>query len=343
MRWAAVGLALLVALGWGFGQRRARQRFELQVENAHQAAFYKLVGAVEALEEELRLVEAAGGERAWREGLTAARERARAAGEGAAGLPLPAQPLERSGAFLARAASTADGLLQQQPLPNAAGRTIVAELRQQAAYLRDELLGLVQLTGSGRLRWAEAAAAAAPDGDGGGLTPINRALQSMEDGWAAGEATAVGPLPVPAPPEAERCARSFLQRAFGDISAPAALERDTTGGLAYFSAVTPAGTQARLAVDGGCRVPYMLAFRPLNAIRLQRSEAESAALAAARRLDLGDLRPAEYDATDGVAVVRLAPVVGGRVDVNHVLSLRIALDNGDLLGLACFPHPHRGS
>lgn len=356
MRWLALALALalLLVAGWGYAQRRARTRLDLQVENAHQAAFFGLLAEVEALEEQLAALEAAQGG-AWREGLTAARERARAAAVAAAGLPLPAQPLERSGVYLERVSGLAGDMLRRGQGPDAAALAAVGELRRQATYLREELAVVANLTGSGRVRWAAAAAAAGPAGDGDRPTPINRAVRALEYGWPAAPlvqapAPPSVPAPVmpsvqgPAPAVAEGCAREFLARVFGDTSGPAALERDAATGLAYFAAATPAGTQVRLAVDGQCRTPYMLAYRPSKAgpggvqasgaIRLQRREAEAAALAAAGRLGLGEVEPTGYRATDGVAVVTLTPVADGLVYFDEAVSLRIALDDGALLGLA---------
>ena len=332
-------LALGLALTWGYGQRRARLRLELQAENVHQAAFARLAGGVEALAEQLAVLEVVQSDRAWREGLATVRARALAAAEAVTGLPLPAQPLARSGAYLGRAATVAADLLRREAWDRAA----VVDLRRGAEYLRAELAALADLTGSGRLRWAAAAAVAGPDGDGNGLTPINLAVQALEDGWPGAPAPAGSGTPgLPSPEAAARCAAAWLGRAFGNVGAPTALERDATAGLVYFSATTPAALQLRLAVDVACRAPYMLAFRPLGQPVLKREAASASALAAVDRLGLGQFQVTGYRATDGVALVTLAPVAAGRVYFDDTLYLRIARDNGEFLGLtggAFFSHP----
>ncbi|MCI8435108.1 MAG: hypothetical protein HFK10_04005 [Clostridia bacterium] len=93
-----------------------------------------------------------------------------------------------------------------------------------------------------------------------------------------------------------------------------------------------ASVYASMSVQGGMILNLLVAKTP-GAVHLSEKESERLAIDYAERLGYHDLVPVWYNADAGVAYVNLAPVSGDAILYTDLVKVKVALDDGTIMGL----------
>lgn len=89
---------------------------------------------------------------------------------------------------------------------------------------------------------------------------------------------------------------------------------------------------ASMSVQGGMILNLTVAKTP-KAVQLSEKEAERLAIDYAERLGYHDMVPVWYNAASGAAYVNLAPEAGGAILYTDLVKIKVALDDGTIMGL----------
>lgn len=347
-----IGLALVASLAWGFTQSRARAQLALRTENQYHQSLYRLHGSVVDLEESL------GTLLATREPALALRELqelrvfANMAIESLAGLPLLTVSLERTQNFLNSVRNVAEEYAYQ--LYHGQGisdkqRGQLRELHDQALYLKAELGNLTQTFASQGIRWSETENVTRMAADGNGTTPIVQGFGRLEDKFQAPPGEEGATVPGVGP----------LRRPKGDLGAPISQDQAVAAVTKFLDLPPAAPPQAGGKMEGhmpvylvsatktngvaitagvselGGHVVWLLDGRPVPTAALGRDALIAQARAWMAKNGMGEFEPYLYeegDENDNVAVLTMVPVRSGVWYFSERAKLRLAQDNGELLG-----------
>lgn len=364
-RWLAAVLLLAAtgSLGWGAGQRREAAILKANLESERRQAFHQLLGNVERLETLLSKAVVAGTPeqqtillmQAWRE--------ANEARVALAGLPLAQLSLERTSRFLAQAGDFTYSLVRQ----NSRGESLrpdqrdkLAGLERQAASLNGDLHRMLRELDREGFAWSDVRFGP----NGRETTPAAETAQkpaSLIEARMAGFPTLTydgpfsdhverkagqGPpkaVPGPAekavppvsPTEAERIALDFIP--FPRSGARARVLGKAQGKIpSYTVRVEPAPGTGRVAYldvsRQGSTVVWMLAPRHISGSRLEAGEARDRALAFLEARGITGLEETSRLREGNALVFSFAAVAGGVILYPDLVKVRVALDNGEVVG-----------
>lgn len=101
---------------------------------------------------------------------------------------------------------------------------------------------------------------------------------------------------------------------------------------------------ASMSVKGGV-ILNLTVSKPVDAVHLSEKDAERLAIEYAERIGYKDLTPVWYNEGSGIAYVNLAPEADGAVLYTDLVKVKIALDDGTVLGIEakgyCLNHHDR--
>ncbi len=341
-------LPVLVGI-WGYGQMTARQALDLRAENAYRRAFHGLIARVEGLESRLDTLMVANTEAMLLKSLEEVRLQATSASEDLNLLPLGAVPLNQVKRFISQIGELSRSLslkVQGGQVLSADDRAAIFNLRDQSRYFATQLNELRGLQQSGRLRWVDQDRFLDASYDGEVKSPLLDPLVHLDKYFAQGVAKAGAAAPKPGEPpaglagaeisaaDAVQVARRFLgDRLAGDPK----VVSETKGELPSHRLDAPLknGLTAHLDVTRrGGHVAWMLADRPVTGKTLQPTDDIRIAREFATSRGYSDMALesfTEYDAKD-VGVVSLVPRQDGVLLYPDLVRVRIAQDNGEVIG-----------
>ncbi len=353
-----LGLALAGALFWGYTRNAEANRLALRAENEYQQAFHRLDFTVTNVEDTLARSLATTAPRLQQQLFGDLRVYSASAVESLANLPLTNVKMERTQKFLNDTLTVSDELDMQlekgQKLTSTQWNQL-KELHGQAAFLKKELQELGGLVAGGRIRLRDTERVTAAGVDGTAETPVLQGISNVEKGLTpppgeeGAEASQAGPhmkpkadlgpkVPVE---EAQRIAAKFPDLPPG--AGPQLVGRaDGNLPVYLFSLTKTNNVPVTIAVteDGG-HVLEMLDGRPQGPPTLQRDQVIAQAREFTTKNGLSnvvDLAYDEYGEEGGVAVVTLAPVENDLVIFHQRIKVRVARDNGEILGYDARDH-----
>ena len=357
-RWSAVLLpvvaVLLVAVwGWGYRADKLKTALLLKAENQYQLSFHELGHDLDRLHTELGNALAVHANshsyqkrcliNIWRLTSQAQSEVGR--------LPLAMLPVQQTDEFLARVARFAyDRAIRdfdREPLSDGERRTL-EQLYKQSGQIRDRIRELQENVITGRWRWVdlEKALAANPDlsqnAIADGFKALDRQVREFSSVDLGPTSKSFEPrtLNALAGPEVSaddirRKAARFLQMAENEASALEVVENGPVDGFRTYT-VTRRSSDGVEMLDytrkGGQLIRY-LHDRPIGDRTLSGEEAGEIAWRALEENGFSEVAPVSYDEYDNVAVFTYAAERGGVVYYPERLTARVALDNGELVGL----------
>ncbi|MCG0238414.1 MAG: germination protein YpeB [Firmicutes bacterium] len=355
---AVLALALVGALAWGYTQHRQRVQLALRAENTYQQAFHRLQQSMASIEEQLAVSLATGSARLLARQMSDLKVFTSGAVEDLAGLPLLNVKLEQTHQFLNRLFDTADRLDLRAERGEAAtpeDRRALQELYQQARALNGELNKLATVVAGGRIRWADTERATMLTADGDGRTPILDGFSAIERGLQPppGEESANAPATAPSdravsdlgpripPEEAVRIAVRFLDLPPTTQPQPPTLvpgavpvylvSYTKTSGVPVTVAVTQEGGHVLEVLDG----------REVKEVALDREAVLDRARQFLAKNGFDPVVEVDYDEygdAGGVAVAVFVPVEDGLPIFHQRLKVRVARDNGEILGYDAREH-----
>lgn len=347
-----LALALVAALGWGYTRHAEANRLALRSENSYQQAFHRLDQSLSNIEDALGSALAVTNPLAHRRLFSDLRVYAATAVESLAGLPLLNVKLERTEHFLNSVQDTAERLerhVERGGRVGEADRRLLRELHSQAAFLKGEMARLGTLASGGRIRWLDTERVTHAGADGNGTTPLLQRISALEQGMApppgeeGAEALAgdlkMRPKAPLGPPISEAQARDIAAR-FLDIppAGPAASVTRADGPvpvwLVSYTKANNVPVTVVVSVEGG-HVLQMLDGRPVGSPTLSREQAIARArdfLAKNGHRETVLYAYDDYADAGAMAVVTLVPVENGLAIYHQRMKVRLALDNGEVIG-----------
>jgi len=342
-----VGLAL-VAL-WGYGQMLQKNRVMQRAEGGYQRAFHQLIDHTVNIESNLAHLQVSMDRRQQIADLDRVRLHATAAREELAQLPLTTVRLGKTTAFFGSLMDTTEALalklLDNEQL-NDQDRAKLKGMHDSALYARDELYTVSQVANSGRMRWIDAERLGAYDYTGATKNPLVENLLRFDGGLK------VDPKPVSIPvykavtgtDVTAQQAADVAARFVGDLLQPGTLKpvHEVAGDVPTYQLEGTARGGQPLAIQvtrKGGHPLWMLAQR----IPAQRTLDQNQAIARAEeflkaRASTLDgttplaFMPVTYQESENVALVNLAPREGDVVLYPDTIRVKVALDNGEILG-----------
>lgn len=358
--WAILFLALALggALFWGYHRNAEANRLALRAENTYQQAFNRLDFTVTNMEDTLAQLLATTSPKLQMRLLHDLRVYSVSAVESLANLPLTYVKMERTQKFLRDTEAAADAFAAQidrgQKLSDQQWNQL-KELHGQSAFLKKELQDLAALVAGGRIRLRDTERVTHAGVDGTAVTPVLQGISRLEMGMKPppGEEGAEAPRPGPhMKPKADLGPKVTLEQArqiaarFPDLPPgttpqcadpdPARCRSDGNVPVYVFSLTKANNVPVTIAVsEEGGHVLEMLDGRPQGPPTLNREQAIARARAFAAKNGLPnvvELNYDEYGEEGSVAVVTLAPVENNLVIFHQRIKVRVARDNGEILG-----------
>lgn len=364
------GISLLVAaaaLIWGAGMRAARDRYQASLEAVYQRSFYDLIDQVEQLQVVTGKALTAASTEQQIAHLSEIWFRAGAAQDALSRLPLEGINTSASRKFLAQMGDYANTLLRDRARGGELGaqeRRQLARFEAETARLSRQLHGLESRLAGRGFRWASVVGTRGARGTGiaqprpvrGAASDLN-AFSTMEERLQKLPALIYdGPFSDHREKERPRgltgglvtreqavdIARRFVDLPAGAVYQPAGRPRDTSGRIPAFSVVlqqrnASGQIYADVSKKGG-HVVWYLNSRPVTAERLGGDEA----LERARRFlaDRGfpSMEPLQSAREDHSLVFAFAPLQDGVVLYPDMVRVKVALDDGQIVGFDARPY-----
>lgn len=345
-----LGVALAGALIWGYTQNRQRSQLALRAENSYQQAFHRLEAMVVDLEDGLARTLATGSPALQRQLLTDLRVFSNGAVESIAGLPLLNVPMERMDAFFNRMRDASDEYAFQldhgQDLTPSQWSNL-RELHGQAAILKTEMGTLAPEVAHGNIRWAQTERATHYAVDGAGQTPLTQAVTRLDGKLQPPGEVGAENLPPPlqrpkghlGPQVSEQTAIARVAR-FLDLPPQGAprYERPIDGNFPIYvvSAVKTNNVPVTAGVSQqGGHIIWMIDGRDVSQATLNKEQAVDRArqfLATNGLHGFTERFYDEYGDAGAIALVALVPERDGITYFNEIINVRVARDNGEILG-----------
>lgn len=344
-----LGVGLALAALWGYGQMLQKDRVMARAESQYQRAFHQLIDHTVNIESRLSKLMVSTNQKQQVVDLDNVRQHATAASEVLAELPLSTVQLGKTISFYNSVMQTADALalklLDGQPL-NDQDRSSLKDLHNASVYARDELYQVSQVASSGRMRWIDAEQLSASDYRGGTKNPLVENLLRFDGG-----------LQVQAQPSSVKPYKGVTG---ADVSAQQAVDTGATftGDILQTGTLRPAqqvaGALPAYQMDGTAKGGQRLIMQvtrkgghPLwiMATRIPGQHTLSRDQAIAKAEDFVRTRTSFFDSTGGltfvpttygesenIALVTLAPKQGDVIIYPDSVDVKVAMDNGEILG-----------
>lgn len=347
--WLGVlGVGLALAALWGYGQALQKNRVMQRVEGQYQRSFHQLIDHTVNVESRLANLMVSTNRRQQIVDLDYVRQHAASAREELAQLPLNTVQMGKTTAFFGSIMDTTDALalklLDNGQLTDQ-DRAKIKDLHDASVYARDELFAVAQVANSGRMRWVDAQRLNATDYTGGSKNPLVENLLRFDGGLkidpkpasvkAYKAVTGTDITPQQATDIASRFAGDLLQ------SGTLRVTREVPGDVPTHQLEgTARGGQPlsmQLTRKGG-HVLWILAQRIPGQRVLDKNQAIARAQdflkARAPMMDPAapNFIPVTYQESENIALVSLAPQQGDVVLYPDMIRIKVALDNGEIIG-----------
>lgn len=345
-----LGLALAGSLFWGYTQNRDRARLAIRAENSYQQSFHRLNAMVVSLEDAMARILATTDPGVQRTLLNDIRVFSATAAESISGLPLLNVPLERTDFFMNQLRNLAE---EYGYILNHGGNLTPsqwAHLRQmyeQSKIFKTEMGQLSPTVAHGNIRWFQTERATHYSADGTQQTPFMQAVARLDGqlapAGAEGAEAVTGPLPRPkgdlGPAVGlEQALRKVTQFLDMGTQEPPRLAQKTEGPFPLYiiSAVKKNNVPVTVGVSvNGGHVIWMLDGREVKDPVLSQDQAMERARQFVAKNGLTGMKEQFYDAygdAGAVAVVTLVPERNGLTYFNEAVKVRLARDDGEILG-----------
>ncbi|HHY45988.1 MAG TPA: germination protein YpeB [Firmicutes bacterium] len=359
-RTVALVMALGVALLWGFREYSNRRAMEIQAENQYQRAFQDLAFHLDSLETELGKALVATSSRQRVRSFSDIWRHAYSAQANLGQLPLAPVPLARTETFLGRVGAFTYTLAQKDsegvPPSDRELRTL-RELGRQARFVSDSVARLRDDLDRRGVRWnrigrsINATSTIRPEKEPvSSVDPASKGLKLVEDGMKRfPEPDFSGTLPPEkvkpraivgatiGPDDAVRIARQFLGPGLTSGMTVRVVSTISTQPAAYRVEVRPArGLPTRIITLDVSRVGghilWMIDDRAPGVTKLTMDEATALGLKFLESKGYRNMTPVFREKVDNIALITYAYVEDGVIIYPDQVRLRIALDNGTILG-----------
>jgi spore germination protein len=351
------------AIVWGYQEHQEKNAILIKAENQYQRAFHDLTRRLGRLHDELgrTLAVSEKSDGMHRRGLINVWRLTSEAQSDISQLPLAMMPLNKAEQFLARlsefAYHTAVRDLKKQPLTEDEIKTLKS-LYEASAEIGGELNQLQNDVIRQRLRWMDVEVALATEKEPydstiiDGFRTLDRKAGSYPDGnWSPSVLSAerkrsensLSGMPVTAEDAAEK-AREFLRKAGLDSLAGGEMRVEEYGAgteLPGFAVAVDegGGSQARFDFTrkGGHLLRYVR-LREQGEPQIGLREAQEKAARFLERTGLGGMTPVSSDEYGRVASFVFSAVQDGVRIYPDKVTVRVALDNGEVVGLLAADH-----
>ncbi len=342
----------LAATGyWGYTQMKGRQALQVRAENNYRQSFHELIFHSEGLETRLDKLLVANSKPQIQKNLEEVRLQSLSAQERLNQLPLSTIPLNETKLLLGKLTDTAKTLSlkvqDNQPMTDT-DWTALKDLRDQAKLVAKQINELRDLQTAGRLNWSDLDKISEARYDGDGNHPLSNNMKRINQFLAARGDRGPG-APEPAPQVKMRVMEEPV------ITPEQAVERARRyyGNNAYPNQVTfgteVAGewpsyrVQAKLK-DGrdsridltknGGHITWVMSDRDVKGQKITEEQAVRLAKAYLRQHGYPDTSFSAYEEYDGrdIGLVSLVYNQDGVLIYPDVIRVRVALDNGEILG-----------
>lgn len=351
--WTAGLLAVaLVATGaWGYSQMRTKRSLQLRAENNYRRSFHELIFHSEGLEGRLDKLLVANTKPQIQKNLEEVRLQSLAAHERMNQLPLTTTPLNETKLFLGQLTDTAKTLSlkiqDDQPLTDT-DWTALKELRDQAKFVTKQINDMRDLQTAGRLNWSDLDKISEARYDGDGNHPLSNNLTRMNRFLAArGDRGPGAPKPAPKVPmrvmdEPVITLDQAVERArryYGDKADPnqIAFSTEVAGEWPSYriQAKLKDGRESRIDLTkNGGHITWVMSDRDVKGQTITETQSVQLAEAYLRQQGYPDMAFSAYEEYDGrdIGVVSLVFNQDGVLIYPDVIRVRVALDNGQILG-----------
>lgn len=350
-------VAFVVLLGlaaWGMSQQRQLQFAQRRTESNYRRAFHQLIAHTEAIAENLDRLAVAAGKPQQLHGLEELRTQASAANASFGALPIGTIPLQQTKSYI----SHLNNWSREMSAKLQQGGSLTPDEFEQLLALRKDAHALVQgltdlrnLQAAGQLEWssmeqflgpAAAGTASGPLVDG--ITRLDSQFTSPRNESAASRVSPGSGIGISGEPVTVDAAMREARRYISEKDGETLTYVGEVNGLirSYrFEATAADGRPIRIDVARhGGQVTWMLADRQVGQVRLTMQEAIAEAERYLAERGYGDMAFSSYE-DYGPTNVALITLVWKQGDV-HVypdsIRVRIALDDGEVLGVNAMPY-----
>lgn len=357
-RWSAVlfpvvFLALIFSLQWGGQQAEQKDKITIKAENQYQRAFHDLVYHLEQIQTQLGnglAVNAKSGSFHRENLITISRLTSDAQNE-INQLPLVMLPFQQTEQFLSNLNKFTYQLAlrdyDKEPLSNSDKRR-VQELYLYAKQLSTDLGKLREVVINQKLKWTDAEYGIASDSKlkenpiMDGFNALNqRVSQYKELDWGP---TITGTISqsieeaLPLDPKTEKQIRKIAIQKL-DLNTKFSVKVLPNGKGNYFKSYHITGkdknnqtVQADFSRAGGALL-WFTKERPIGKTQLNSNQAVYEAKQWLEHWKYPQMIPIAQDRYDGISMITLAVNQGGVLHYPHKVTIRVAMDNGEVIGL----------
>lgn len=354
--WGAV-VAFVVLLGlvaWGVQQQRQLRFAQNRTENNYRRAFHQLIVHTEAIAENLDRLALSAGRPQQLYGLEEIRTQASAANASFGALPVGTIPLQQTKSYISHLNNWSREMsvkLQQGGSLTPDEFEQLLQLRQDAHALLRGLTDLRDLQAAGQLQWTSMeqflGAAAAGTASGplvDGITRLDSTFSTPRNESAASRVSPGSGIGISGEPVTVDAAMREARRYISEKDGETLTYVGEVNGLirSYrFEATAADGRPIRIDVARhGGQVTWMLADRQAGQVRLSREQAIAEAERYLAERGYGDMAYASYEdyGPTNVALVTLVWRQGDVYVYPDTIRVRIALDDGEVLGVNAMPY-----
>ncbi len=348
------------AILWGYQEHQEKNSILIKAENQYQRAFHDLNSHLNRLQDELgqTLAVSSKSQGMQRKGLVNVWRLTSEAQNEINQLPLAMLPFNKAEQFLSKLsnfayrASVRD--LTKQPLSESEMKTLKS-LYTKSKEINQELGGIQNAVIENRLRWMDVEIAMASEQNPGdntiidGFRTLNKKIgEYPETDWGPSAMTSKRDYstkalsgPEKSPAEIRDAAATFLGFRGGD---PRQINVTESGGQTEFqsyavTAQSPNGARIQMSYTRkGGHLLWFMNPREVKSRKLNFDTARNKASQFLVRNQFRDMTPVTYDEYDHVAVFTFVATKDGVRIYPDKLTVRVALDNGEIVGLQAKDH-----
>ena len=339
----ALVIALLGVLIWGLDRENRRANRARQVTSLLTQSYYELVDGVGSLNNDLMklMVSASPGTNVAL--LSRLSAQAQSAAESLAALPGGHGALQGAMGFLNQVGDMSGSLLKKTGSGLPLSQSELEQIDQLAVSCQQIYQRLSQLDPQEVVRYEDSDFyEAAPEGAALAQALGGSGEQAMEypsliyDGPFSDSLKGLGAkglegLPVVDEAQARKVAAQVLWMDEASVTA-AGSEQGQIEAYLFAGQEQEMNVTAAITRQGG-KLLWMMADRTVSEAAISLQEAERIAAAAADQWGFGTVRPSWSQSVDGIATVSLIPTVGEAGVYPDMIKVKIALDNGQILGM----------
>jgi len=355
-------IATLLFIGsivWGYQEHQEKNSVLIKAENQYQRAFHDLSTHMGKLHDQLgqTLAVSSASHGMHRKGLVNVWRLTSQAQNEINQLPLAMLPFNKAEQFLSRMSNfayrTSVRDLTKEPLSSDEVK-MMKSLYKTAGTVNQELGKVQDAVLKNRLRWMDVEVAMASESGPRDNTIID-GFKAMDKHMGAYPETEWGPSAMStarklssdgldgsdvSPDDIKRKAAQFLGRSAADGEIQVAEQGGNTELPVYAVTIKGHGgtpVQMDYTRKGGHLLWYMNP-RDVKSRKINFDTARNKASQFLIRHDYKDMTPITYDEYDHVAVFTYAHTVGGVKNYSNKMTVRVALDNGEIVGLQASDH-----